>query len=531
MILERHFRLFATGLIALLVLFQVSSILDETQTWDEGIHLASGYIYLRTGDYQISPEHPPLGRILNALPLLAYPLSFNTPRSVASMSAAGYDFVFRNRLSPALILNTARAVTILLTMLFAAWIATWTRRHFGSIAALIALSLFVFDPNIIAHGRYVTTDLIAAFTIFLAVTLWIDDVLQPTDLRLTLAGLALGCALASKYSALFLIPLVILSGFAMRRFFRVGILVLIAAIFVAIIYSPEFAHTRGGTLEAELKGAGMAGGALKWTAHVLHLPHSSFLIGVDRLVEQNEVGEPGYLLGRISDHGWWYYFPISFLVKTPTATLVAFLTAGVLWRKASGSRAVLASITAVALAFFLICSSSGITIGHRHILPVYAFLFAATGAVLSARPRLAVGLIVLVAIESMAVFPNYLSFFNQPSGGPSNGARYLVDSNLDWGQDLGRLGRYMDDHGLKRVCLAFFGNVDPLRYGVEYLRLPHNAAEANCVVAISATPLHGLYAEHDEYAWLRTLKPSGRIGYSIYLFDLRKQTPARAGLP
>ncbi len=506
-------------------------MLGETQTWDEGIHLASGYAYLRTGDYRLSPEHPPLGRILNALPLFLFPLSFDPARMVPPMNEAGQHFIYHNRISPFLLLNSARTVTVLLTIVFAVWVAFWTRKHLGSIAALIATALLVFDPSIVAHGHYVTTDLIAAFTIFLAVTLWIDDYLNPTVSGLLLAGLALGAALSSKYSALFLLPVLAVAGVAALRVRRTIVFLVIAASVICLVSAPEFVHARGGSLEAELKGQGIGGMTLKWAAHHLHLPRMNYLIGIDRLFEQNVVGEQGYLLGKLSDHGWWYYFPIAFLVKTPAATLFALVTALVVSARAAGGQLVRTAMVIVPVLFFVLCCWSGITIGQRHILPVYAFLFVAVGSVLASYPKTAVVIVSLLVCESLAIYPHYLSFFNLPSGGPGNGARYLVDSNLDWGQDLGILGRYMDERGLRQVCLAYFGNVDPLRYGVEYTRLPSTAADADCVAAVSATPLYGLYADHDEYAWLRKMKPLGKIGYSIYLFDLRKNTQARAVLP
>ena len=462
-------------------------MLDESQTWDEGIHLAAGYRYLTTGDSSFSPEHPPLGRALNALPLLALDLSLDPNSLTPPVPQAGFRFVFRNSASPRLILNFGRSVTVALTLAFAAWLALWTHRRFGPAAALIALALFCFDPNIIAHGRYVTTDLIAAALIFLACTLWLDS-------RHLAAGLALGAALASKNSALFLIPVFIAAGLILRRGRALLITFAAAAATLLLVYTPEL--VRG-----------------NWW----------YVTGIRQLLEQNSVGEPAYLLGQISQHGWWYYFPVAFLVKTPAGLLLAAAASALLvWRLREHRRWAMA-LAAIATAYMTLCMFSGITIGHRHLLPIYPFLFVLAGIVLSHYRKLAVALVLLVAVESLAVFPHYLAFFNWPSGGPRAGPKYLVDSNLDWGQDAGRLGQYLSRNRIGRVCLSYFGNADLLYHGVEYTRVPARPEDADCVVAISATPLHGLYVGRETYAWLRARKPTATIGHSIYLYDLRRR--------
>ena len=498
-------------------------MLGESQTWDEGIHLIAGYAYLRTGDYSLSPEHPPLGRVLCALPLLALDLEFNPATLIPPGIDAGRDFVYRNRISPDIILGTARSMTVVLTLLFAAWIAWWTAKRFGPVPALIALTLFCFDPNIIAHGRYITTDLIAAFTIFLVCTLWIDYLDAPTWQRMVLTGVALGAALASKNSAVFLIPVVIVAGLWKRRWRGTLGALAIGFVVLLLVYAPEIWRIgQAGPLLPHLQRKGFAAEVLANVAQALHLPNWSYLVGIDQLLELNMTGEPAYLLGQLGNHGWWYYFPVAFLVKTPVGTLLALaVTAALAWRMRE-QRWVLMVLAAVPLAFFAICVQSQITIGHRHILPIYAFLFVLAGVVLERHRRLAVMLGVLVVVESAAIYPYYLSFFNRAVGGPEAGGKYLVDSNLDWGQDGKRLGAYLAKNHINRVCLSYFGNLDLLRYGIEFQPMPMRPEDADCIAAVSATPLHGLYVKPEETAWLQGKTPMDRVGYSIFVYDLRK---------
>ncbi len=500
-------------------------MLGENQTWDEGIHLAAGYGYLTTGDYSFNPEHPALGKILAALPLLPLRLEYKQSWSDAKEQTAGLEFLYANRAAPELMLGLGRSVSVALTLLFAGWLAWWTRARFGVRAALIALALFCFDPNIIAHGRYVTTDLIASLFIFLAATLWLDYLAAPSRARLALAGLALGGALASKYSALFLVPLVIGSGLLAKRWRETSVAVLIAIGVVGLVYFPEVLAVKSrDRLIGHLTGTGSLGHALVWAARKYNLHTWTYLIGLDRLSEHNTVGHPSYLLGEFSDHGWWYYFPVAFAVKTPLATLIAtVLSAALIWRT-KASRFHVAGLAVVAVVFAGFCLSSRINIGYRHLLPLLPFLFVLAGAALSRHVRLATVLVIALAAESFAVYPFYLSFFNVAAGGPANGHKYLLDSNLDWGQDLKRLGGYLRQRQIPLVCLHYFGNVDWGRYGVNFVDFPQARAEdCDNWAVVSATPLFGLYVPYDYFAGLRRLTPADRIGYSIYIFDLRKR--------
>src|SRR5262249_40359581 len=152
---------------------------------------------------------------------------------------------------------------------------------------------------------------------------------------------------------------------------------------------------------------------------------------------------------------------------------------------------------------------SNINIGVRHILPIYAFLFIFIAASFARRRWLLVAIPALIAIESILVFPYYLAFFNLPSGGPAHGPRYLVDSNLDWGQDLKRLKAYIDREHAPGVCLCYFGSALPAYYGIR--ELGDALQPRDCLGAVSATALVGMYTG-DDYKWLRTREPLARIG-------------------
>jgi hypothetical protein len=244
---------------------------------------------------------------------------------------------------------------------------------------------------------------------------------------------------------------------------------------------------------------------------------------------------PAFLAGRFSDTGWWYYFPVVILLKT-SITLLA-LCAGSLtlciirWKTFFAGK----MFILVPIAIYLgVAMTSRINIGLRHILPIYPFLLLLAGgavAALQARVRPAFLLVLLIpaAVELGTVAPHYLAFFNQFAGGPGNGHNLLVDSNLDWGQDLKGLKRWMNLHHVPHVNLGYFGNADPAYYGIRCTYLPGSPFFAKDkiegpwvpgYVAVSANNLHNAADETVRAFYKPLLKrePVAVIGYSIHVY-------------
>src|SRR5450432_666253 len=188
---------------------EVRSALDETQTWDEGIHISAGYTYLQRGDFSWNIEHPPLVKLVSALPLAWLHLDLPAPAANGrrrDQVQYGIEFLYRNRVHADTILIAARSANILLTLLFAVALAWWTRRRFGPAAALLAVVLCGFDPNLIAHGRYVTTDFPVTVFYFFACVLWVEYLERGSFRSLLFAALVFTLATITKFSAILLIP-------------------------------------------------------------------------------------------------------------------------------------------------------------------------------------------------------------------------------------------------------------------------------------------------------------------------------------
>ncbi len=536
----------------MLATVQILSIRQESQTWDEGFEIVAGYQYLTTGEYRASLENPPLERILEALPLLFLRPDLKGDALGANNTGpadvdAGLAFLYKNRLPAGQILFAARLPMIAVTVGLLLVLAVWCRRKFGAAAGIVAAFLFALDPTIIAHGRYVKNDMLVAAAAFVAVIAW-DWFLESGKGRaLVASGMALGLALGSKYSALFLLPVFLVlyllrnwRKFSWPSFLKASAVVgVLAAVVILILYAPYdgalLPHARsaaGIPLREVLDQSTMVGRRIAWIGSRLGWRSHPYLIGLATFASHGGGTHPTYIWGNRGTTGWWFYFPFAFAIKTPVAVLLGLLvivpfavTQPMLW---------------IPILIYGALSMVGhVDIGLRHILPIYPFLYALLGAGLVRvrrrfRTPLVIAIVAATALESFTVFPYYTAFFNVLAGGPKNGPKFLVDSNIDWGQDLKRLGEYASAHGSPQVCVMYFGTA-PTWY---YLRSPanfpsiqemqqHVAPECE-LAAVSVTPLEGVYVPEQWFAWLRDVPPLARIGYSIYVWDVHDPAFQRA---
>jgi len=264
-----------------------------------------------------------------------------------------------------------------------------------------------------------------------------------------------------------------------------------------------------------------------------------YFAGIFYQHEQAIIGHSGFLMGQYSDKGWWYYFIVAFLIKTPIAMLIFMTVSLVVFIGKTPKDELLneAFLLTPAAAIFCFFSLNYQDIGLRYILPIYPFLFvfASKAAQIFLINKMRTGLYVAAVAwyvgASFYIHPHYLAYFNELVGGPNNGYKYLVDSNLDWGQDLKGLKKYMQQHGISRINLSYFGSDSPERYGITYNWFPstvlgnpdpekHSMALKGWF-AISATSLQGDYFDNkNQFAWFKDRKPIAKIGYSIFIYNL-----------
>jgi hypothetical protein len=564
---ETSFWMLVMCILAVAGALEMRSALSESLVYDEVFHIPVGYSALVLEDYSWDVEHPPLARMLSAVPLAF--MHLDVPPRIAPNGkkqneiSYGTSFIYGNRVSADTIILAARSMIIAVTLIFSAALAWWTRRHFGSIAALLAVTLCAFDPNLMAHGHYVTTDYLLTAFYFFACVLWVEYLVSGRVRDLIVAGVVLALALMTKFSAVLLFPTLAMlfaigwvqrpREFSLRRLaIATGLVIAILFVVVNLVYWPETLRclrNQVGPLQNVEAIQQHMGGLQTFLFHhdPLHLFSHSLLRGLLVLKNHATLGHPSCLLEMRSHNGWWYYFPVVFAVKSTIAllALTAILMVFTFWRAASGiSGQVIQNFRAIPLRwvglllpptfYFATCLASKIDLGVRHILPIYPFLFVA-GAVLLAkagshsRVRM-IGMILLGTLqiaESATVAPHYLAFFNALSGGPARGPKYVVDSNIDWGQDLKNLAKWLGAHGTHQAYLSYFGTASPAYYGIAATDLPRPGdqkgwKQIDGFVVASVTGFCGTYVPYELLAPLRPREPVAKIGWSLYVYDFRK---------
>jgi hypothetical protein len=550
----------ALGLYATLA---VTSLRRKSATFDECAHLPAAYTHLALGDYRLSPDHPPLVKHLAALPLVLGGAKFARDDPMFAQRRQwelGRRFLYRWNDADTLFLR-GRSAIVALGCVLALAVCLWTRRLFGPRAAALALVLCVLSPETLAHGQLVTTDLGAALFIFLAVAAFERLTDRPTPARVLAAGAALGAALATKFSALVLLPVLALLAVVALRGRRVRAAAVIGAA-AGMVATAVLVVWASYGFQRRFSSDPAVDAAIDWErlrpesaliaepvllARRLSLLPDPYLFGFFRFFKHSE-SRPEFLLGRRSSGGTWYYFPVTFALKTPLA-LVGLLALALATRARPPGPARAGSEWFVWLpvgVYLLLTLTRGIHIGHRHLLPVYPFLFVAAGRAaawafpagrswpqaLRSAPGLAVAALVAWHLAAtLRIHPHYLAYFNEAAGGPARGYRLLADSNLDWGQDLKELASYLARHGITDCTLSYFGTADPEYHRVPcrllagYM-LPHprqvvSEVRAGDLLAVSATNLQGLYVEPKEeplMALLRQRAPLAQVGYSILIY-------------
>jgi hypothetical protein len=517
----------------------IASAAQDSQTHDEVVHLTAGYSYWKTGDFRLSPEHPPLAKLVATLPLLLWLKPKFEPNAEqwgrAEDWAISKTFLYDNHVPADHMLMAARTVSILFGLVLAATLAWWVTRQAGPAAGFTAALLFAFEPTVLAHSRYVTTDIPVTLFVWLACVSLHSYMKTGGRWPLIRTGILLGLACATKFNALFL-PLVLLLMWAVYRkpTWRAGMAMMgIALMVILVTYGFDTQSAMQDPVAARQIEEGRPGGIVRAVTN-LPIPGYYFLRGLHLMIRHQAGGHVTYFMGETSREGSWMYFPVALLVKSSLAWLaLLFLAIGIavlkkgFWKE---RRELLLPILLPAAAYFVFALVSPINIGLRHLLPMYPFVCAFAAIVLfsgkrSVLLRTASSLLLVVFLmESATAYPNYVAYFNAAAGGPANGHRFLLDSNLDWGQDLKRLARYTETHDVQPLCLAYFGTADPNYYGIRHTPLPplrtaDDLKTVDCVAAVSLQYLYGI-EEHLLKA-LETRPPTDRVGASIYVYDLR----------
>jgi 4-amino-4-deoxy-L-arabinose transferase-like glycosyltransferase len=508
----------------LLLLFCVQSfhaISSKSATFDEVQYFGIGKYLIKNSKWDIMGAilHPPLAYYLNAIPMLfveedkkiwEYDVKNRDLTFLGSIDYyRGQEILSSNANAGDRLLIASRTMTLLLAILLGIYVYRFSAMYFGVCGGLISLFFFSFCPNMLAYSGISVPDM--PLTVFTLITVYyLVRALTEDIQRYTIyAGIFLGLALLSKFSAMLLLPieliLTLITMYLMKRNLLPRLMLIFSVGAFILVAGYQFDIT-------------------------------PMLQGYKYRLMQKGYGQGVFLLGEYSNQGWWYFYPLTVLLKTSLPVLVLFPTACIIlakkWRENVSK---LVYLLIPIFAFMLFFSFSGYSVGLRYVLPIYPFIFVALGAITINLPKrkylysIAAG---FYLISTMYVAPNYLAYFNEAIKGAGNGYKYLVDSNLDWGQDLKGLKKYMDVNGIHKISLSYFGADTPARYGINYDWLPSHylynpepekpyEIKPDQLVAVSVTNLQGVYLDNiNQYKWLLQYEPVAKIGYSIYVYDL-----------
>lgn len=566
-------------LLALVFLVQAGlAIRQQSQTFDESVHLFSGYQYWQHRDFGANPEHPPLLKLLAASPLLFASLEETAPvvgATKAANGASGVTFLYRNARPAATLLFSGRLTASLVGCLLIAVVYAAGREMFDIATGLVAAVLLAFEPNLLANAPLITTDVAVTTGLCATMLAYVRYATRPTLGRLLLCGGCAALTFASKHSAVLLagiLPLVALGdawlflptdrpgGAWLSRVMRA--MLAVAAIFLMAwgglwaVYTFRYAARPDGfalspslaayaqTLTSRLQREFIVAAA-RW-----HLLPEAYLWGLTDVFVATD-GRPTFLLGQVYAKGQWFYFPLVFLMKSTLPMLVLLVGAPVVfWRSRQSAERLPPSSRVARAAWFIVVPcvvwlgvsmTSGLNIGYRHILPVLPFviLMAAATAVTLARHsqagRWAVGALLVAHIASSAqAFPNYLTYSNEVTGGPTRTYRVMTDSNSDWGQGMAQLSSYLAARGIRDCWFVNrMPHVDPndlgvpcrvLQAGIRSRVAPAHPGVIEGTLVVNTNEINGQAwgpGVLNPYGFLANRTPDALIANSIAVFSGR----------
>lgn len=552
----------AAGVIFLTLFITALSALNDSVTTDEIPHIAAGYSYIESGKMLLNLEHPPLGKYIAALPLTA--LSLDPPALGDTAEEIdvegdpfwllqwewGFNLIFGQEVSHELVVFLARLPMILLFGLAAWFVYLLGRDMFGSRAGLASLLLFSFSPNFLAHGRLVATDVGVTFG-FVATLYFLHRYIKEerkTDLLLT--GIFLGLANLFKFSALILYPvlglILVLKFFDLTRFWDSAVKVIksclpvfFAGLFTTLLgyyllfpgdvccFDPKEAFFLN-EYYADLE-------ELSFLADSLGRPVLNYISGVKAVIDRIRPGNPPFIFGKVSGSSWWYFFPVSFFFKEPIPTVLGALGAlcFAVWAllRLISLRFRIAFLVIPFGLYILLAVFSRFNLGIRHIIPSLSFLYILIGSAVSylwervSWAPLAVSVMgIWLVLGTVLSFPNYIAYFNgmhRVLGWDKH--EVFVDSNLQWGQNLIRLGRFVREQNIEKIKVdAWFDNFPNPFYVPQALNWGEGFDNKVEWYAVGVTPFQLTKGvKGDPYEFLRDEEPVEIVGDGILVYHMQ----------
>lgn len=466
-----------------LAVVMITTAVEQTPTIDEPVYVGTAAVYLHEHSLRLNPEHPPLGKLIIAVGVAVAGPHFDRGYA-GDQSHVGRHLLYESGNDPWRLMLWARLPVIVLTLLFGLVVFTFGRELAGAVGGLGALALYSFSPDVVAHGSLATLDVPAAGFVLTSVWLMWRARRQPR-LYLPLAGAALGAAVATKMNTLAAVPvLLLLAGLSVWRARRTAVpgarlkllaravagAVLVALVAVAVVWASYL------VVDPRLRWTPSAGevpavhGLRAQLTSLLPFP-DAYRDGMRMQFGLENAHWEGFLFGRHYEGSLWYYLPAALLVKTPLGMLVLWAAGTAVFLTARQLRPAAPYLLLPTVVLLASAMDGQRDFGVRYAIFVPMFGAVAAVGVLELRrrwvPVAAAGLLAFVAVSSLRTFPFYLPYANEAFGGPTKTHERLHDSNVDWGQDLGRLAdRLRDRYAGQRVWLVYKGSGVPSYYGI-----------------------------------------------------------------
>jgi len=523
----------------------------DSITTDEGVHLFAGYTYLTQRNFRLDPEHPPFLKEMAALPTLFFK---NLNIELGSLydkagnfyydswreaRALGDYFVSQNSEK---IIFWGRFPFIILTLILGAFAYFWAKKIYGDKAGIFAAFLVLFFPNILAHGHLINTDLGLTLFILVATYFWGQFLKKPVWQNLIPSGLFLGLAFSSKYTAVLILPALVI--LAIVKFildtdkktwskYLIGFFVSIIISYFVILGSYSF------KLQAPpVATIGISNEINQYDNHSFTTKFDNlyskvrpiiipadYFKGISLLSSHALGGQSAFLLGQNSNTGWWYYFPVAIFFKTPIPIFILPILAIVYFRKIKAKDIFDEYLLTIPpIVFLALAMYSKADLGIRHILPIFPFVFLFISKTINLidfkkMKFQTIGFVILIAwylASALISFPNYLAYFNEFAGGPNGGYKILADSNLDWGQDVFRIKDYMTQNDIQKPYMVYGWDGDSYlqKYSLDYVNLAPGDTNIKGDVVIGASALEGT-----DYNWLLKY-PRTQITPGVFLVNV-----------
>ena len=608
------FDLAAIIIVVTAMILAITSVWNDSPIVDEIPHIGAGYSYIAKGDHRLNPEHPPLAKDLAGISLKiagtkdapAFESEFWT-EDVNGQWNFGRKLIFNSGNDAIRLVRFAKIPQIIFFLLSAVIIFAWTRKLYGYLAALIALFLFSFSPTVLAHSRFVTTDMPALFGILIGTFFFLHYLEKPTKKNLWLAGLIFGVAQLTKYSVFLLVPffIVIAVIFALLKLEKPKIrnalfairntIIIIIIGYIFVVWPVYYFHTWNYPPElqqSQTRELLTTYGNRNVAEPVIYLANKPVIRGLAEyglgllMVTQRSVGgNTTYFMGEVRNWAWKEYFPVVYFLKEPLAFWLLLMTAFLFsatkkkfsifnfsrWQSHRGSSTKSGQFSKIKkwsqehfteltmllwiAVYWYTSITSNLNIGVRHLMPIYGFTFILLSGALvkvcaniNSKKLLATYYILLTTLfgwylcENLKIYPYYLTYFNQvallrppwiaeeQAGYIPGGHNYVVDSNLDWGQDLKRLAWWVEKNDIKKINFDYFGWADQSYYlgnnfnwiwrgryasAEDFLRENPNGG----YIAVSASFYMGSLEDPEtSYTWLENYELVTTIGNSIFVW-------------